>query len=118
MKRFSAQMKPLFGTVLTVIVLVSLLLTLSPTVSVTAATQYLGGYPRADDLRIQILDNGRIGVERYTNGSWDRQIYGTSSKGSRLQWSGGNIGLGYFSGGSPALAYNTSTSSGTAGSRN
>jgi hypothetical protein len=99
-------------TLLTVLaVVVGGLWVFNPATQATAATQYLGGYTRTDDLRIQVLDNGRIGVERYTSsGSWERQIYATTSKGSRLYWSGGNVGLGYFSGSSPTLAYNNVSS--------
>lgn len=106
-------------TLLTVLaVVVGGLWVFNPATQATAATQYLGGYTRTDDLRIQVLDNGRIGVERYTSsGSWERQIYATTSKGSRLYWSGGNVGLGYFSGSSPTLAYNNVSSTGSAGSR-
>jgi hypothetical protein len=96
---------------LTALLLVSILMMALPADLAQAVTQYLGGRSIIDDLRIQVLDDGRIGVERYTTNAWERQIYNITSKGSRLQFDGGSLGLGYFSGGSVSMVSNTSTSS-------
>ncbi|HVN54428.1 MAG TPA: cadherin domain-containing protein [Anaerolineaceae bacterium] len=102
----------------TVIVIASILLAVSPANPVAAATQYMGGYARTGDLRILLYDDGSMGVDRYTTtGYWEGQIYGGHSKGSRLQYSGGSLALGYYTGSAVTSNYNNLSSTGTAGSR-
>ena len=64
---------------------------------VLAADQILGGSAVEGYLRITSKDNGQIGVERYSSGAWQRQIYAIYSKGSVVYYNGTKYAMGYFS---------------------
>ncbi len=71
----------------------------------------LGGVPVEGNLQITANNDGSIGVYRFTNGSWQEQVYGGSNKGSRLQvLTNGtttvDYGFGYYSGGTPSFVSN------------
>jgi LPXTG-site transpeptidase (sortase) family protein len=74
-----------------------------PNQTITAdPIEVLGGTPIEGNLRITVFNNGSIGVERYTSGSWQTQIYNWmndpySSKGFFLQHSEEKYGAYYYS---------------------
>ena len=80
------------------------------TIEANAATTEIGGAAVEGTLKIQVNDNGSMGVFRYTAGVWQNQIYGGYNKGSMLWVNGTAYSLGYFSGAAPRLVSNTQVS--------
>ncbi len=76
--------------------------------SVFGATQTLGGRTVEGDLLITVQDSGQMDVKRYSSSTWQNQIFGGGSKGSRLQFGSNSYGFGYYSGNStPTFLSNT-----------
>ncbi|HNT76678.1 MAG TPA: Ig-like domain-containing protein, partial [Anaerolineae bacterium] len=93
---------------ITILVMAVGMIPLSPPQPVLAATQTLGGDAVEGNLRVEVYDEGSIGIFRYdpTNvgDEWETLVYNGSDVGSaedpnkfsRLQYNGGGAGNGYY----------------------
>ncbi len=78
--------------------------------SAQASDTILGGIPYEGNLKITVLDDGSIGIDRFISEQWQNQIFAWDNKGSRLQINETGYSLGYFYGLPAVFVSNTKLS--------